>query len=98
MVSLSYVDDDRDGRGWAFRERRGPDPVNGFTLLAQAYEATEPGYDGHVSVPVLWDRVTGKSSATTSPTSRSTLARRSGMGRQVGGAVPRAAAGARSTR
>ena len=59
VVSLSYVDDVRDGRGWAFRERRGPDPVNGFTLLAQAYEATEPGYRGHVSVPVLWDRVTG---------------------------------------
>jgi glutathionyl-hydroquinone reductase len=60
VVSLSYVDDVRDARGWAFRERRGPDPVNGFTFLAQAYEATEPGYDGHVSVPVLWDRVTGK--------------------------------------
>ncbi|HEY6276579.1 MAG TPA: glutathione S-transferase C-terminal domain-containing protein [Streptosporangiaceae bacterium] len=60
VVSLSYVDDERDGRGWAFRERRGPDPVNGFTFLAQAYEATEPGYDGHVSVPTLWDRVTGK--------------------------------------
>ena len=60
VVSLSYVDDVRDARGWAFRERRGPDPVNGFTFLAQAYEATEPGYDGHVSVPVLWDRATGK--------------------------------------
>jgi putative glutathione S-transferase len=60
IVSLSYVDDVRDGRGWAFRERRGPDPVNGFTFLAEAYEATEPGYDGHVSVPVLWDRQTGK--------------------------------------
>jgi glutathionyl-hydroquinone reductase len=59
VVSLSYVDDVRDGRGWAFREHRGPDPVNGFTLLAEAYEATEPGYDGHVSVPVLWDRETG---------------------------------------
>lgn len=58
VVSLSYVDDTRDGRGWAFREERGPDPVNGFTFLAQAYEATEPGYDGHVSVPVLWDRQT----------------------------------------
>ena len=58
VVSLSYVDDTRDGRGWAFRAKRGPDPVNGFTFLAQAYEATEPGYDGHVSVPVLWDRQT----------------------------------------
>jgi glutathionyl-hydroquinone reductase len=58
VVSLSYVDDERDGRGWAFRARRGPDPVNGFTLLAQAYEATEPGFSGHISVPVLWDRQT----------------------------------------
>jgi putative glutathione S-transferase len=60
VVSLSYVDDQRDGRGWAFRERRGPDPVNGFRFLAEAYEATEPAYDGHVSVPVLWDRQTGR--------------------------------------
>jgi glutathionyl-hydroquinone reductase len=59
VVSLSYVDDGRDGRGWAFRERRGADPVNGFTLLEQAYEATEKGYGGHISVPVLWDRKTG---------------------------------------
>jgi glutathionyl-hydroquinone reductase len=58
VVSLSYVDHERDGRGWAFRAATGPDPVNGFTLLSQAYEATEPGYDGHVSVPVLWDRQT----------------------------------------
>jgi glutathione S-transferase/putative glutathione S-transferase len=60
IVSLSYVDDERDGRGWAFRKRRGPDPINGFTFLAQAYEATEPGYSGHISVPVLWDRKTGR--------------------------------------
>jgi glutathionyl-hydroquinone reductase len=60
VVSLSYVDDQRDGRGWAFRERRGADPVNRFTLLAEAYQATEPGYDGHVSVPALWDRETAK--------------------------------------
>jgi glutathione S-transferase/putative glutathione S-transferase len=30
--------------------------VNGFSLLAQAYQATEPGFAGHISVPVLWDR------------------------------------------
>jgi glutathionyl-hydroquinone reductase len=58
VVSLSAVDPIRDGRGWAFREGPGHslDPVNGFALLRDAYEATEPGYDGHVSVPVLWDR------------------------------------------
>ncbi|WP_432970960.1 glutathione S-transferase C-terminal domain-containing protein [Dactylosporangium sp. CA-233914] len=59
-VSVSYVDNARDGRGWAFRERYGPDPVNGFTLLRQAYEQTEPGFDGHISVPTLWDRSAGR--------------------------------------
>lgn len=58
VVTSSYVDEDRDGRGWAFRERFGPDPVNGFALLREAYDATEPGYDGHISVPTLWDRDT----------------------------------------
>ncbi|MEQ3552790.1 glutathione S-transferase C-terminal domain-containing protein [Pseudonocardia nematodicida] len=56
VLTLSYVDDRRDARGWAFRERRGADPVNGFLLLREAYEATAPGWSGHVSTPVLWDR------------------------------------------
>jgi putative glutathione S-transferase len=62
VVSLSVVDPVRDGRGWAFRDGPGygPDPVNRFTLLREAYEASEPGYDGHVSVPVLWDRETAQ--------------------------------------
>jgi glutathionyl-hydroquinone reductase len=62
VVSLSVVDPIRDGRGWAFREGPGygPDPVNGFTLIREAYDATEPGYDGHISVPVLWDRETSQ--------------------------------------
>ena len=61
-ISLSAVDPVRDGRGWAFRsgDGFGPDPVNGFALLRDAYEATEPGYSGHISVPVLWDRKTGR--------------------------------------
>jgi putative glutathione S-transferase len=58
-VSLSYVDTLRDGRGWAFRTRTGADPVNGFTLLQQAYEASDPGFAGDVRVPLLWDRQTG---------------------------------------
>jgi glutathionyl-hydroquinone reductase len=62
VVSMSVVDPIRDGRGWAFREGpgHGPDPINGFALLSEAYQATEPGYDGHVSVPVLWDTMTGR--------------------------------------
>jgi putative glutathione S-transferase len=60
VVSSSAVDPVRDGRGWAFREGdgHGPDPVNGFTLLRDAYLATDPTFDGHVSVPALWDRTT----------------------------------------
>ena len=57
VVSVSHVDGLRDARGWAFREPTGPDPVNGFTLLREAYTATLPGYAGTVRVPVLWDRV-----------------------------------------
>ena len=60
VISLSAVDPVRDGRGWAFREGAGHslDPVNGFAFLSEAYEASVPGYTGHVSVPVLWDRAT----------------------------------------
>jgi glutathionyl-hydroquinone reductase len=60
VIGLSYVHGQRDGRGWAFREPTGPDPVNGFRLLRDAYEATQPGFDGHVSVPTLWDKRTGR--------------------------------------
>ncbi len=62
VISLSAVDPVRDGRGWAFRAGDGysVDPVNGFALLREAYDATEPHYDGHISVPVLWDRATGR--------------------------------------
>jgi putative glutathione S-transferase len=56
IVSMSYVDRFRDGRGWAFRADSGPDPVNGFTLLREAYLASDPAYGGSVTIPVLWDR------------------------------------------
>ena len=62
VISLSAVDPIRDGRGWAFREGdgHGLDPVNGFAFLREAYEATEQGYEGHISVPVLWDKQQGR--------------------------------------
>jgi putative glutathione S-transferase len=58
-LSISFVDPIRDDRGWAFTGDRYQDPVNGFTFLGQAYEATEPGFEDRVSVPVLWDREQG---------------------------------------
>jgi putative glutathione S-transferase len=62
VISLSAVDPVRDGRGWAFREGDGYglDPLNGFQFLREAYEATEPGYGGHISVPMLWDKQTSR--------------------------------------
>jgi putative glutathione S-transferase len=62
VISLSAVDPIRDGRGWAFRTGPGQDldEVNGFQFIREAYEATEPGYDGHISVPILWDKQTSR--------------------------------------
>jgi putative glutathione S-transferase len=61
-ISLTVVDPLRDERGWAFTDSPGcgPDPVNGFQFLAEAYRATDPGFDGRVTVPVLWDKQQGE--------------------------------------
>lgn len=62
VISLSVVDPIRDERGWAFREGPGhtADPVNGFQFLSEAYLATDPSFRGRYTVPVVWDRVTGR--------------------------------------
>ncbi len=59
-IGMSVVDPIRDERGWAFREGPGQneDPVNGFAFLSEAYAATDPSFEGRVTVPVLWDRET----------------------------------------
>src|ERR1700733_3054111 len=57
-ISVSYVDPYRDSRGWAFTGDGYNDPVNGFEYLLQAYTATDPSYDLHATVPVLWDKTT----------------------------------------
>ncbi len=59
-ISCSIVDPIRDDRGWAFRPPGEPDPVNGFSFLAEAYHASDPEFDGRVTVPVLWDRKTSR--------------------------------------
>jgi glutathionyl-hydroquinone reductase len=59
-IGLTVVDPVRDERGWAFRDGPGysTDPVNGFAFLSEAYAATDPSFDGRVTVPVLWDKQT----------------------------------------
>ncbi len=58
VLGMTVVDPVRDERGWAFRNGPGysKDPVNGFEFLAEAYRATDPNFDGRVTVPVLWDK------------------------------------------
>src|SRR5947199_6369306 len=67
---LTVVDPVRDERGCAFRDPSShsygrtsahepfasTDPINGFHFLAEAYELTDPKFDGRVTVPVLWDK------------------------------------------
>jgi putative glutathione S-transferase len=60
IVGMTVVDPIRDAKGWAFRDGPGHnrDPVNGFSFLREAYEATDPAWGGRVTVPVLWDTKT----------------------------------------
>ena len=63
VIGLTVVDPIRnDEEGWAFRAGPGhaEGPVNGWQFLKQAYTATMPGYDARVTVPVLWDKQTGR--------------------------------------
>jgi len=59
-ISMSAVDPYRDERGWAFTGGEYTDPVNGFELLSEAYDATDPAFEGRWSVPVLWDKQDGR--------------------------------------
>jgi glutathionyl-hydroquinone reductase len=73
-IGLTIVDPFRDEKGWAFRDfdRSRPgtlkdidkfestDPINRFHYLSEAYAATDPNFDGRVTVPVLWDKGTKK--------------------------------------
>lgn len=45
--------------GWGYSGRNGTmekDPLYGFTRHRQLYEKAEPGYEGRVLVPTLWDK------------------------------------------
>ena len=59
-IGISYLHPYRDDRGWAFDGEKFADDLHGWDYLSEAYEASAPGYDGRVSVPVLWDRETGR--------------------------------------
>jgi putative glutathione S-transferase len=65
VIGLTVVDPYRDDRGWAFRPGTvtppgEADPLHGWSFLSEAYEASDPGFDGRVTVPVLWDTKTDR--------------------------------------
>lgn len=62
-IGMTVLDPIRDDKGWRFVDdvpRCEPDPVNGFKYLSEAYKATDPDYRGRFTVPVLWDKKTGR--------------------------------------
>src|SRR3954465_1033861 len=61
-ISMTVVDPERDESGWAVTNAPGPttDPVNHVGFLHEAYAASSSDFEGRVTVPVLWDRETGR--------------------------------------
>jgi glutathionyl-hydroquinone reductase len=72
-IGMTVVDPFRDEKGWAFRDPElskpgnplnnldrfeSTDPVNRFRYLSEAYRATDPKFNGRVTVPVVWDKET----------------------------------------
>jgi glutathionyl-hydroquinone reductase len=59
VVGVSFANPYRDERGWAFSGDGFVDRLHGWDFLAEAYRASDPAFDGRLTVPVLWDRDTG---------------------------------------
>ncbi len=59
-IGISYAHPFRDARGWAFPGDGFTDDVNGWSLLSQGYEQTDPAFEGRGTVPLLWDKETGR--------------------------------------
>lgn len=63
VISVTVVDWHLGERGWTFTDSKPKcemDPVHGFETLREVYENCKPGYDGNVTVPVLYDKETKK--------------------------------------
>jgi putative glutathione S-transferase len=59
-IGVSYAHPFRDERGWAFPGDGFTDAVNGWDFLSEGYEQTDPSFEGRVTVPLLWDKQTGR--------------------------------------
>lgn len=59
VISVSVVDPVITEGGWAFRDNF-TDTINSFAFLREAYMRANPDYSGRVTVPLLWDKQTGR--------------------------------------
>ena len=67
-IAISYLAPFRDERGWAFTGERfedGPggeyaDTLHGWSFMSEAYFLSDPGFRGRITVPVLWDTLSGR--------------------------------------
>lgn len=55
VISYSTVDFFLGPSGWSFSAEY-PDPNNGFELIRQVYEQSDPEYSANYTVPVLYDK------------------------------------------
>ncbi|EQB13441.1 glutathione S-transferase family protein [Novosphingobium lindaniclasticum] len=62
LISISVVNWLMLEMGWTFDPAPGviADPIHGAEYLHQVYTAADPAYSGRVTVPLLWDRETGR--------------------------------------
>ncbi|EDY39261.1 glutathione S-transferase, C-terminal domain protein [Cyanobium sp. PCC 7001] len=62
LVSLSVVHWHMGAEGWTFEPGDGviPDPIHQARCLHEVYTQADPRYSGRVTVPVLWDRASGR--------------------------------------
>src|SRR5260370_23050350 len=56
VIGLSLTEPVISDRGWRFPGASGGrDPLTGAAYLSELYLATDPGYAGRATVPLLWD-------------------------------------------
>ncbi|RYE91742.1 MAG: glutathione S-transferase family protein [Myxococcales bacterium] len=62
LISVSIVHPHMGEHGWTFEPDSDviPDTINGARYLYEVYLRSEPGFTGRVTVPLLWDRQTGR--------------------------------------
>jgi glutathionyl-hydroquinone reductase len=58
VIGLTLADPVADERGWRLADDATTDAVTGARFLTELYQATDPGYPGPYSIPLIWDAAT----------------------------------------